>query len=99
MINQPNFKKVVGDVKQTEAVPPVASKKPAQPAKAKEEPKKKAAPAAEAPKPVEEEEAPKPKAKNPLDLLPPSPMVLDEWKRLYSNTKSNFREVAIKGAL
>ncbi|KAF3606833.1 hypothetical protein DY000_02044846 [Brassica cretica] len=97
VINQPNFKKVVGEVKQTEAVPPVASKKPAQPAKAKEEPKKKAAPAAEAPKPVEEEEAPKPKAKNPLDLLPPSPMVLDEWKRLYSNTKSNFREVAIKG--
>ncbi|KAF8110081.1 hypothetical protein N665_0088s0092 [Sinapis alba] len=98
VINQPNFKKVVGDVKQTEAVPPVTSKKAAQPAKAKEEPKKKAAPAAEAPKPVEEEEeAPKPKAKNPLDLLPPSPMVLDEWKRLYSNTKSNFREVAIKG--
>ncbi|KAF8110996.1 hypothetical protein N665_0076s0002 [Sinapis alba] len=98
VINQPNFKKVVGDVKQTEAVPPVASKKAAQPAKPKEEPKKKAASAAEAPKAVEEEEeAPKPKAKNPLDLLPPSPMVLDEWKRLYSNTKSNFREVAIKG--
>ncbi|KAF2619624.1 hypothetical protein F2Q68_00042604 [Brassica cretica] len=98
VINQPNFKKVVGDVKQTEAVPPIASKKAAQPAKPKEEPKKKAAPAAEAPKPVEEaEEAPKPKIKNPLDLLPPSPMVLDEWKRLYSNTKSNFREVAIKG--
>ena len=98
VINQPNFKKVVGDVKQTEAVPPIASKKAAQPAKPKEEPKKKAAPAAEAPKPVEEaEEAPKPKAKNPLDLLPPSPMVLDEWRRLYSNTKSNFREVAIKG--
>ncbi|CAA7047031.1 unnamed protein product [Microthlaspi erraticum] len=36
--------------------------------------------------------------KNPLDLLPPSPMVLDDWKRLYSNTtKSNLREVAVKG--
>ncbi|KAI8030560.1 Elongation factor 1-gamma 3 [Camellia lanceoleosa] len=45
----------------------------------------------------EEEEAPKPKAKNPLDLLPPCKMILDEWKRLYSNTKTNFREVAIKG--
>ncbi|CAI7898629.1 unnamed protein product [Closterium sp. NIES-53] len=46
----------------------------------------------------EEAEAPKPKAKNPLDLLPPSPMVLDAWKRLYSNTKAkDFREVAIKG--
>ncbi|MCI49783.1 elongation factor 1-gamma 3, partial [Trifolium medium] len=41
--------------------------------------------------------APKPKPKNPLDLLPPSKMVLDDWKRLYSNTKTNFREVAIKG--
>jgi hypothetical protein len=54
------------------------------------------------PKEVEaplEEEAPKPKVKNPLDLLPPSKMILDEWKRLYSNTntKTNFREVAIKG--
>lgn len=98
MVNQPNFKKVLGDAKQTEAVPPVPSKKAAQPAKPKEEPKK-AAPAAEAPKPAEEEEAPKPKPKNPLDLLPPSPMVLDDWKRLYSNTKSNFREVAIKGMM
>jgi hypothetical protein len=41
--------------------------------------------------------APKPKPKNPLDLLPPSKMVLDDWKRLYSNTKTNFREVAVKG--
>ncbi|ONK73018.1 uncharacterized protein A4U43_C04F26200 [Asparagus officinalis] len=24
-------------------------------------------------------------------------MILDEWKRLYSNTKTNSREVAIKG--
>ncbi|PRQ20602.1 Elongation factor 1-gamma [Rosa chinensis] len=24
-------------------------------------------------------------------------MILDEWKRLYSNTKTNFREVAVKG--
>ncbi|XP_021729521.1 elongation factor 1-gamma 2-like [Chenopodium quinoa] len=98
MVNQPNFKKVLGEVKQAESVPPVA-KKPAhaQPAKpkTKEEPKKEAPKKVEAP--AEEEEAPKPKAKNPLDLLSPSKMVLDEWKRLYSNTKSNFREVAIKG--
>ncbi|XP_010544111.1 PREDICTED: probable elongation factor 1-gamma 2 [Tarenaya hassleriana] len=99
LVNQPNFKKVLGDVKQAESVPPVPSKKPAQPAKpkAKEEPKKEAK-KEEAPKPAaEEEEAPKPKPKNPLDLLPPSKMILDEWKRLYSNTKTNFREVAIKG--
>ncbi|MFS7919816.1 putative elongation factor 1B gamma, elongation factor EF1B gamma domain superfamily [Helianthus anomalus] len=24
-------------------------------------------------------------------------MILDDWKRLYSNTKTNFREAAIKG--
>ncbi|GER27571.1 elongation factor 1-gamma 1 [Striga asiatica] len=99
LVNQPNFKKVWGDVKQAESVPPVASKKPAQPKeaakpKAKEEPKKESKPKEAA---AEEEEAPKPKAKNPLDLLPPSKMILDEWKRLYSNTKTNFREVAIKG--
>lgn len=103
LANQPNFKKVLGEVKQADSVPPVA-KKPA-PAKelakpkAKEEPKKE--PKKEAPTPKEEapaeEEAPKPKPKNPLDLLPPSKMILDDWKRLYSNTKTNFREVAIKG--
>lgn len=45
----------------------------------------------------EEEEAPKPKTKNHLDLLPPNKMILDEWKRVYSNTNSNFRVAAIKG--
>ncbi|KAL8134608.1 hypothetical protein AgCh_009580 [Apium graveolens] len=101
MVNQPNFSKIMGEVKQTDSVPPVPSAKKPTPAKetaklkAKEEPKK------EVVKPkteeVVEEEAPKPKAKNPLDLLPPSKMILDDWKRLYSNTKSNFREVAVKG--
>ncbi|VFQ69935.1 unnamed protein product [Cuscuta campestris] len=102
MVNQPNFAKILGEIKQAETIPAVPSKKPAQakePAKPKkEEPKKEAK--KEEPKPkeeAEEEEAPKPKPKNPLDLLPPSKMVLDEWKRLYSNTKTNFREVAIKG--
>ena len=105
MVNQPNVKKVMGEVKQAESVVPV-TKKPSQPkeptkSKSKDEPKKevqekepakpKAEPAAE------EEEAPKPKPKNPLDLLPPSKMIIDDWKRLYSNTKTNFREVAIKG--
>jgi hypothetical protein len=54
----------------------------------------------EAPKSIVEapkEEVPKPKSKNPLDLLPPSKMVLDDWKRLYSNTESNFHEVAVNG--
>lgn len=106
LVNQPNFKKILGEVKQTESIPPVQSaKKPAQPKesgkpKHKDEPKKEAKKEPAKPKDeagMEEEEAPKPKPKNPLDLLPPSKMILDEWKRLYSNTKTNFREVAIKG--
>ncbi|XP_072986419.1 elongation factor 1-gamma 2-like [Typha latifolia] len=104
LINQPNFKKVIGEVKQADSVPPIQSqKKPAQP-KAPSKPKetknetKKEPAKPKVVEPVEEEEeAPKPKPKNPLDLLPPSKMILDEWKRLYSNTKTNFREVAIKG--
>lgn len=107
MVNQPKVAKILGAVKQTESVPPVqAAKKPSQPketakSKPNEEPKKevkKELPKAEAQASEEVEDAPKPKAKNPLDLLPPSKMVLDEWKRLYSNTKSNFRDVAIKGS-
>ncbi|XP_061375952.1 elongation factor 1-gamma-like [Gastrolobium bilobum] len=103
MVNQPSFRKILGQVKQTDAVLPIQSaKKPAQPKeskpKAKDEPKKVAVQEPEKPKEeAEEEEAPKPKPKNPLDLLPPSKMILDDWKRLYSNTKTNFREVAIKG--
>ncbi|XP_065881696.1 elongation factor 1-gamma-like [Euphorbia lathyris] len=103
MVNQPNFHKILGEVKQAESVPSVQSaKKPSQP-KVKDVPNKEAKkeikkeptkPKVEA---VAEEEAPKPKPKNPLDLLPPSKMILDDWKRLYSNTKTNFREVAIKG--
>ncbi|KAJ4971503.1 hypothetical protein NE237_004602 [Protea cynaroides] len=105
MVNQPNFHKIMGEVKQAEAVIPVQSaRKPSQPKepvkpKTKNEPKKEAKEHAKpkAEDADEEEEAPKPKPKNPLDLLPPSKMILDEWKRLYSNTKTNFREVAIKG--
>ncbi|XP_027357780.1 elongation factor 1-gamma-like isoform X1 [Abrus precatorius] len=103
LVNQPNFRKILGQVKQTDALPPIQSaKKPSQPKetkpKAKDEPKKVAKKEPEKPKEeAAEEEAPKPKPKNPLDLLPPSKMILDDWKRLYSNTKTNFREVAIKG--
>lgn len=101
LVNQPNFSKIIGKLEQAESIPPLPSvKKPAQPKetakpKPKDEPKKEP----EKPKVEEapEEEAPKPKAKNPLDSLPPSKMILDEWKRLYSNTKTNFREVAVKG--
>lgn len=91
MVNQPNMKKVMGDVKQAESVPPVqkkaASPKEQKPKDTKKEAKKEAKKAAPKPGPVEkaeeEEEAPKPKPKNALDVLPPSKMVLDEWKKLY----------------
>jgi len=102
LVNQPNFRKILGQVKQTESVPPIpsAAKKPSQPKESKPKPKDEPKKAAK-PEPKQEaepeEEAPKPKPKNPLDLLPPSKMILDDWKRLYSNTKTNFREVAIKG--
>lgn len=92
-------------MKHAGSIPPVQSaKKPAQakePAKpkTKDEPKKETKKDALKPKaeePDEGEGAPKPKPKDPLDLLPPCKMILDEWKRLYSNTKSNFREVSIE---
>jgi len=50
--------------------------------------KEKAKPAKEETNDEEEEEEnyeDKPKGKNPLDLLPPSKFILDEWKRKYSN--------------
>lgn len=48
--------------------------------------------------PEMEEEKPAPKPKDPLAALPPSPMVLDSWKRLYSNTPApRFKEVCVAG--
>ncbi|ONK79396.1 uncharacterized protein A4U43_C01F5930 [Asparagus officinalis] len=73
----------MGEVKQAESVPPVSSaKKPAQAAQAKESMPKEAKKEVKKEPAKEEEEAPKPKPKNSLDLLPPSKMILDEWKRL-----------------
>jgi elongation factor 1-gamma len=82
------------------AAPAAAAEKPA-PKAAKEakpkaekpaaKPKKEEAAAAEDDDDEPKEE--KPKTKNPLDLLPPSPFNLDEWKRTYSN--SDTKTVAI----
>lgn len=87
-INQPHFKSVLGEVQLCEKMA-VASDKPvaAAPAPAKPAPAK----ATVAPKEdlealAAEEE--KPKGKNPLDLLPKSSLVLDEWKRCYSNNET-----------
>ena len=55
------------------------------------------APAAPA-TPEPEEEKPKEKPKDPLAALPPSKMVLDSWKRLYSNTPAaKFQEICVNG--
>ncbi|BBN16177.1 glutathione S-transferase [Marchantia polymorpha subsp. ruderalis] len=108
MANQPQVKKVVGEftfgdkltTQSPAAAAPAAAKEasPAKKTKAPPAPKEAApAPAPAAADDDEEVAAPK-KSKNALDLLPPSPMVLDNWKRLYSNTKAkDFAEVAIKG--
>lgn len=90
-VNQPIFKAVLGEVKLCTEMQVYQSKKTDKKAEKKVEKKveKKAEKEAEkeaSPKPAEEpvvEE--KPKAKNPLDMLPPSKFVMDAWKRCYSN--------------
>lgn len=71
-VNQPAFLKVFGPVSLVKK----AVKAPEAKAKAKAEPKKEE-------KPVEA--APAKPAKNPLELLPKSKLILDAWKRQYSN--------------
>lgn len=79
--HQEQFKAVWGEFEwATVEAKPAVPKKEKAPA-----PKKEAAPAAAV---EEEEEAPKPKQKSKLDLLPPSKLVLDEWKRFYSNNET-----------
>lgn len=84
--NQPNFVKVFGTTELAKkmavapAAPKAAPKAEKKKGQAKAQPKK-------AEKSTEEEKpaAPAKKEKNPLDLLPPTKLVLDEWKRCYSN--------------
>jgi len=88
-VNQAEFKSVIGDVnlceKMMQAKPPAKeehkeeAKKPKQEKPKQEKPKPK-------PKEEDEEDEPKPvKTKSALDLLPPSKLDMDEWKRTYSN--------------
>jgi len=98
VVNQPNFVAVRGNVTLADKVaqPPKADKKEKAPAPAKEE-----KPKAEKPKPKpaaddqeeEEDYAKEEKKKNPLDDLPKSNFVMDEWKRMYSN--NDTRTVAV----
>lgn len=88
VMNQPNVKKVVGEVKMCDKAAVYDAKK-LQAAKPQE--KKPAAEKKPAEKPAatadddEDEGAKEEKKKNPLDLLPPSKFNLDAWKRFYSN--------------
>jgi len=96
VVNQPHFKAVVGDVKLCEKMQVAAAaakekkEKPVKEQKEKQE-KKKAEPPKEKEPPKEPEEEEEDLEKedkrkpNPLDSLPKSSFVLDEWKRVYSN--------------
>lgn len=81
LINQPAFKKVLGEITLAEVAVAYTP-----PKKEKKEPKKEAKPKEkEVEAEVEEEEKPAPKPKSKLDFLDPSPLNLEEWKRVYSN--------------
>lgn len=91
VINQPQFKAVLGDIELAKKDLSAdflkgSSKKD----KKKAEPKKKAEKKAEAPKPA----APK-KVQHPLSLLPKPKMVMDNWKRTYSN----YRDEPFSGVM
>ena len=86
-INQPNFKSVIGTFEfcQKATVYDPKAVAAAAPAKKAEKPAKE-----KKPEPAEDLEAiaaaeQKSKEKNPLDLLPKSSLILDDWKRFYSN--------------
>lgn len=91
MINQPQVKAVMGEVKLADKMIDPAEEA----AKVQSASKPAPAPASSstttttpAQDEEDEEEAPKPKAeKNAMDLLPPSKFNLEEWKRFYSNCK------------
>lgn len=92
-VNQPQFVAVIGETvlcveaksaKPAKAAKPAKEKKPAQAPQPKKEKakKKEKEPEDDAEEPAP---APKPKRVNPLESLPKSPLILDEWKRTYSN--------------
>ncbi|CAL5228080.1 g11148 [Coccomyxa viridis] len=109
LVHQPQFARVMGEVemakepmkydgkKSPAPAAPKKESKPEQPKKVQEKAPPAAKPAAPA-TPEPEEEKPKEKPKDPLAALPPSKMVLDSWKRLYSNTPAaKFQEICVSG--
>jgi len=87
VVNQPEVRRVVGEVTLSEKMQVAVETAPA-PAKVAEKKEEKPAAAHHAGgEDGEGEGEKKKKAPNPLDSLPESKLVLDEWKRTYSNTK------------
>jgi len=81
-INQKNFSKIIGAVSLSSGTAKTATA----PVVAKKEKKETG---------EEDDETPPPKKHNPLDDLPETTMVMDEWKRTFSNTKE-LETVAMK---
>jgi elongation factor 1-gamma len=90
IVRQPNFVAVAGPF--TFCTEPLVYKP--KPVEAKPVEAAKPAPAPAGDDEEDEEKASK-KAPNPLDLLPPTKLNLEEWKRVYSNNTKNLRGVAI----
>ena len=92
--HQPIYSAVVDKIHYIdEAVKYQPPKKEAAPKKEKEQAKPKAAPkpkAKEVEEDDEEEDAPAPKPKHPLEALPKPTLVLDDWKRKYSNEEAQL---------
>jgi len=87
-VNQPNFSKVMGEVKLCETPMKYTAPKKEEKPKAAAAPKKEQKP--QEPAMDDDDDQPKdekPKEKNPLDLLPPSKLIMDAWKRQYSNNE------------
>jgi elongation factor 1-gamma len=93
--NQPIYSAIVDNLELIdEAIKYQPPKKEQAPKEKKEQPK--AAPKSKAKEPEDDEEeeaAPAPKPKHPLEALPKPTLVLDDWKRKYSNEET--REVAL----
>jgi elongation factor 1-gamma len=84
--NQPIYKDVMPDVIYTDEILKNVAPKSDAPKKEKAPAAPKAAPKPKAPEPEEEEEdKPAPKPKHPLEELGKPTLILDDWKRKYSN--------------
>jgi len=97
IVNQPNVKAVVGEVKlseKAEVAPEGSSSGSSSAAPAKEAPKKEAAKPAAKPAAAEEDAPEQPKKRSKLLDLPPTTFDLEEWKRVYSNESDSRKACA-----